>query len=156
MRSLRQLREKGADSFFEPRPTRKGGPIFTPNVLQQAQQYQDQGMTPNEAANELDILSDTFRKAINDGRLKIKSELITRPSDGSTKSARDIIDACAAEVLAHLCQSKAISRQKKRFLHLPTIHLSLINNRVINLSALKPKCSATKRLFAIGGSNRLR
>lgn len=70
MRSLRQLREKGADSFFEPRATRKGGSIFTAEVLQQAQLYLDQGMTPNEAANELDIITDTFRKAISDGRLK--------------------------------------------------------------------------------------
>ena len=70
MRSLRQLREKGADSFFEPRPSRKGGPLFTLEVLQQAQQYLDQGMTPNEAAKELGIRADTFRKAISDGRLK--------------------------------------------------------------------------------------
>ena len=70
MRSLRQLREKGADSFFEPRATRKGGAIFTPEVLQQAQQYLDQGMKSNEAANKLSIRADTFRKAISDGRLK--------------------------------------------------------------------------------------
>lgn len=70
MRSLRQLREKGADSFFEPRSSRKGGPIFTPEVLQQAQHYLDQGMTPKEAANKLAIKADTLRKAISDGRLK--------------------------------------------------------------------------------------
>lgn len=70
MRSLRQLREKGADSFFEPRQSRKGGPIFTFEVLQQAQQSLDQGMTPNEVAKELGIRADTFRKAISDGRLK--------------------------------------------------------------------------------------
>ncbi len=70
MRSLRQLREKGADSFFEPRPSRKGGSIFTPEVLQQAQQYLDRGMTPKEAAKELAIRADTLRKAISDGRLK--------------------------------------------------------------------------------------
>ena len=70
MRSLRQLREKGADSFFEPRVSRKGGTVLTPDVLQQAQQYLDQGMTPTEAANELAIKTDTLRKAISDGRLK--------------------------------------------------------------------------------------
>ena len=70
MRSLRQLREKGADSFFEPRTARQGGTVFTPEVLQQAQQYLDQGMTPKEAANELAIKTDTLRKAISDGRLK--------------------------------------------------------------------------------------
>ena len=70
MRSLRQLREKGADSFFEPRVCRKGGTVLTPDVLQQAQQYLDQGMTPTEAANELAIKTDTLRKAISDGRLK--------------------------------------------------------------------------------------
>ncbi len=70
MRSLRQLREKGADSFFEPRVLRKGGTVLTPEVLQQAQHYLDQGMTPTETANELDIKSDTLRKAVSDGRLK--------------------------------------------------------------------------------------
>ncbi|WP_428352967.1 hypothetical protein [Methyloprofundus sp.] len=38
--------------------------------MQQAQEYLDQGMTPNEAAKELGIRADTFRKAISDGRLK--------------------------------------------------------------------------------------
>ena len=70
MRSLRQLREQGAESFFEPRPSRKGGPIFTLEVLQQAQQYLDQGMMPNEAAYKLGIRTGTFNKAISDGRLK--------------------------------------------------------------------------------------
>lgn len=70
MRSLRQLREKGADSFFEPRASRQGGTVLTPEVLQQAQHHLDHGMTPKEAANELDIKSDTLRKAISDGRLK--------------------------------------------------------------------------------------
>jgi transposase-like protein len=70
MRSLRQLREKGADSFFEPRVSRQGGTVLTPEVLQQAQQHLDQGMTAKETANELDIKSDTLRKALSDGRLK--------------------------------------------------------------------------------------
>ena len=70
MRSLRQLREKGADSFFEPRALRKGGTVLTPEVLQQAQHHLDQGMTPTAAANELNIKSDTLRKAVSDGRLK--------------------------------------------------------------------------------------
>ena len=70
MRSLRQLREKGADSFFEPRTRRKGGTILTPDVLQQAQHSLDQGMTPREAGDELAIKADTLRKAISDGRLK--------------------------------------------------------------------------------------
>jgi len=103
MRSLRQLREKGADSFFEPRPSRKGGPIFTPDVLQQAQQYLDQGMKSNEAANKLSIRADTFRKAISDGRLKKSLRYLIAPNDGSTKSARDIIDASTAESLGTAC-----------------------------------------------------
>lgn len=70
MRSLRQLREQGADSFFEPRASRQGSTVLTPEVLQQAQQYLDQGMTPKAAANELAIKTDTLRKAISDGRLK--------------------------------------------------------------------------------------
>lgn len=70
MRSLKQLREQGSESFFLPRASRQGGAIFTSDVLQQAQQHLDQGMTANEAANELGIRVDTFRKAISDGRLK--------------------------------------------------------------------------------------
>ncbi|MEL7290630.1 MAG: hypothetical protein AAGJ67_01820 [Pseudomonadota bacterium] len=70
MRSLRQLRERGAESFFEARASRKNGHVFTAEVLQQAQQYLDQGMLPNEVARELAIKRDTFGKAISDGRLK--------------------------------------------------------------------------------------
>ena len=49
-------------------------PIFTPEVLLKAQNYIDQGMTPKSAASELSIMTDTFRKAMSDGRLKKKSE----------------------------------------------------------------------------------
>ncbi len=103
MRSLRQLREQGADSFFQPRPSRKGGPILTPDVLQQAQHYLDQGLAPKDAANELGILPDTLRKAISDGRLKNRPAVIATSPSGSTKSTRDNIDASAAELLGTAC-----------------------------------------------------
>ncbi len=70
MRSLRQLREHGADSFFETRVRRTGGTILTSEVLSKAQQALDQGMTAKEIANELSIRADTLGKAISDGRLK--------------------------------------------------------------------------------------
>lgn len=70
MRSLKQLREEGAESFFEPRVRRTGGAVLTAEVLQQAQHFLDQGMTSKEVAKELDIKADTLRKAMSDGRLK--------------------------------------------------------------------------------------
>ncbi len=48
----------------------KGGTVLTPEVLQRAQHFIDQGMTATETANELAIKADTLRKAISDGRLK--------------------------------------------------------------------------------------
>ena len=72
MRALRQYREKGAESFFEPRITRKGGPILNDEVLERAQDSLDQGIEPKEIAKNCDVKADTLRKAIKDGRLKKK------------------------------------------------------------------------------------
>jgi transposase len=101
-RSLKKLREEGAPAFFKQRAGHRNGKIFSPEVLEKAQQFLNQGWHRCEVAKELGIKSDTFRKAIYDGRLhemedKPVSQTIT------TKSTRDKIDADAAENMGTGC-----------------------------------------------------
>ena len=98
-RSLRKYREGGSAAFFQKRATRKGGKIFTLEILNTAQQLLDQGYSRIEAATELNIKSDTFRKAINDGRLQEPSKTIENHETATSKSSRDIEDAKAANHL---------------------------------------------------------
>ena len=101
-RAQRKLRQGGIDAFFENNQGhRRAGTIFTPDVLIQAQNFLDQGMSKHEVAEELGIKYDTFRKAINDGRLKESesSDHVT-PTD---KSTRTVIDAEAADGMGTAC-----------------------------------------------------
>ena len=104
-RSLRIIREEGAEGFFKQRPVRLGGTIFTIEVLQQAQQLLDQNYSKVEAAEELGIKPNTFRKAIYDGRLHESPESpeTAEPAQSTTKSARDKEDAKAASHLGTAC-----------------------------------------------------
>lgn len=99
-RSLRKLRTKGATAFFKDRDGHRGGKVFSPEMLEKAQQLLDQGWNRCDAAKELGIKSDTFRKAIYDGRLQEPEE---RPAQQTTKSARDQEDAVAAEHMGTAC-----------------------------------------------------
>ena len=69
IRSVNKLRSGGAEAFFLPRQGRRGGTVFTSEALEQAQRLLDQRYLRRDAAQELGIKYDTFRKAINDGRL---------------------------------------------------------------------------------------
>ena len=100
-RSIKKLREEGPAAFFRKRSGRRGGKIFTPEVLKQAQQLLDQNVPRGEAAKELGIKPDTFRKAIYDGRLHEPSEAAKQPT--TTKSARDVEDAEAAGHMGTAC-----------------------------------------------------
>jgi len=102
-RSLRKYREGGAEAFYKKRAIRKGGKVFTPEVLQKAQQLLDKGYLRGEAARELGIKPDTFRKAIYDGRLEEPSVQIAQLESGTTKSSRDVEDAKAADQLGTAC-----------------------------------------------------
>ncbi len=67
-RSVKLYREAGPSGFFAPRRTR-GPAVLTPGVLAEAQKKLDEGLSPVEVAEELDLKPDTLRKAIAAGRL---------------------------------------------------------------------------------------
>jgi len=93
IRSLNKLRCGGAEAFFIHRRGRRGGKVLTCEVLEKAQRLLDQGYTRSDAAKELGVKYDTFRKAINDGRL------IEPPHTEAsiTKSSRNMVDVAAAD-----------------------------------------------------------
>jgi hypothetical protein len=98
-RSVKKLRSGGIEAFFAKRNGRRGGSIFTPDTLKQAQALLDRGMSGKDTAQTLGIKYDTFRKAINDGRLteSAVSEV------AFTKSYRDEIDTAAADGMGTGC-----------------------------------------------------
>ncbi len=99
IRSLYKLRTDGIESFFVQRRGRRGGSVFTSEVLEQAQRFLDQGYTRKDAAQELGIKYGTLRKAINDGRL-----IEPKGSDEAvTKSSRNELDIAAADGMGTAC-----------------------------------------------------
>ena len=99
IRSLNKLRNDGTEAFFVQRRGRRGGTIFTSEMLVQAQRLLDLGYTRKDAAQELGIRYDTFRKAINDGRL-----FEPKGTDGSSsKSVRNEADIAAADGMGTAC-----------------------------------------------------
>ena len=72
-RAVKKYREEGVASFYQPRKTRVGGTILTPEVLEKAQELLDQDKEVTEVATLLDIKRNTLSKAILDKRLH-KSE----------------------------------------------------------------------------------
>ena len=97
-RAQKQLRERGAQSFFEKRSGRKGGTVLTAERLAQAQQLLNEGLSRAEVSAELEIKTDTLRKALNDGRLTpaVKSTQ-RRSTTACTQSERTQEDAQAGE-----------------------------------------------------------
>ena len=99
IRSLNKLRSGGAEGFFVQRRGRRGGKVFTSEMLEKAQGLLEQGYTRNEAVQELGVKHDTFRKAINDGRLtesRSKEPVIT-------KSSRNVADVAAGDGMGVAC-----------------------------------------------------
>lgn len=94
------FRESGPNGFFTPRKVRSGGPVLTPEVLSKAQTLLDEHYTRSEISDKLQIKYDTLRKAINDGRLQESKQ---DSSVATTKSARNVEDAKAAEGLGTAC-----------------------------------------------------
>ena len=99
IRSLNKLRSGGAEAFLVQRRGRRGGNVFTSGVLEKAQRLLDQGYSRKDAVQELGVKYDTFRKAINDGRL-IESKT-TEPA--LTKSSRNAVDMAAADGMGTAC-----------------------------------------------------
>jgi hypothetical protein len=100
IRSLNTLRKSGPDGFFKARATRTGGPVLTPDVLDQAQSLLDEHYTRSEISVKLNVNYDTLSKAINDGRLRESKQ---DKSVATTKSFRNSEDTKAAEVLGTAC-----------------------------------------------------
>jgi len=103
IRSLNKLRSGGPEAFFVQRRGRRGGKVLTYEVLEKAQRLLDQGYTRSDAVQELDVKYDTFRKAINDGRL-----IESKPTEAAiTKSSRNVIDVAAADGMGVACTRSA-------------------------------------------------
>ncbi|MCP4345298.1 MAG: hypothetical protein GY795_07205 [Desulfobacterales bacterium] len=98
-RSQRKLRQGGTEAFFKPRQGRKGGSVLTPSVLEKAQGLLNQGYSRREISDELNVKSDTLRKAISDGRLHEPD----RTGPATTKSSRTQTDAAAADGMGTAC-----------------------------------------------------
>lgn len=77
IRAQKKFREGGANAFFKQRRTvKKTGTVLTPEVLEQAQFFLNEGLSRKETATKLNVKPDTLRKAINDGRLyEVKKKL---------------------------------------------------------------------------------
>ena len=67
-RAVKLYEEAGPGGFWRPRPTR-GPSVLTGEVLKQAQEQLDQGLTVQEVAAQLGVKYDTLRKAVRAGRL---------------------------------------------------------------------------------------
>lgn len=71
IRAQKKYREGGSKAFFQQRRTfKKKGTVLTPEVLEQAQSFLNEGLSRKETAEKINVKPDTLRKAINDGRLQ--------------------------------------------------------------------------------------
>ncbi|MCH7727608.1 MAG: hypothetical protein IH991_14155 [Planctomycetes bacterium] len=77
-RAVKQYRQHGSESFYQPRRGR-GTTVMTDPVIQQAQELLNQGCSRKEIAQKLHVKLDTLRKAIQHGKLAERL-----PSDGPT------------------------------------------------------------------------
>jgi len=95
-RNARKFREEGIAGFYQTRKRRQGK-VLTDVVLVQAQDMLNQGASRGEVADELGVLRDTIRKAINCGRLREpEPDEEPAPSPASSdKSERSLEDASA-------------------------------------------------------------
>jgi transposase len=117
-RAVKQCREKGSESFYQPRRGR-GASVMTEPVIQRAQELLNQGCSRKEVAQQLKIKRDTLRKAINQGKLteRPRSDRPTNDAppprhphhaeascnEASDKSQRGFQDAAAADGLGMAC-----------------------------------------------------
>ena len=112
-RSVKQYREQGSESFYQPRRGR-GATVMTDQLIQQAQELLNQGYSRKETAQKLKIKLDTLRKAINQGKLtecpRSDGQTNDAPpprqpnhAEASDKSQRGFQDAAAADGLGIAC-----------------------------------------------------
>ena len=77
-RAVKKYREEGVASFYQPRKTRTGGTILTPEILDKAQALLDQEKEVTEIAKTLGIKRNTLSKALLDKRLYQSKKKISR------------------------------------------------------------------------------
>lgn len=99
IRAVRKLRKGGVEAFFALPQGRRGGTIFTPDILEKAQSMLNQGLKRKEISEELKVRYDTLRKAINDGRLQEPNKVET----AVTKSSRSAVDIATADSMGVAC-----------------------------------------------------
>jgi transposase len=99
IRSLNKLRSDGPEAFFDQRRGRRGGTVLTTEILEKAQRLLDQGYTRSDAVKERGVKYDTFRKAVNDGRL-VES---MHTEAALSKSSRNVVDAAASDGMGVAC-----------------------------------------------------
>jgi len=101
IRAQRKYRKGGSNAFFKQRRNfEKKGTVLTPEVLEQAQNFLNAGLSRKETAKKINVKPDTLRKAINDGRLKEQQE---KPGGVTVKSTRTEVDATESDRLGTAC-----------------------------------------------------
>ncbi len=95
-RAVKEFREHGAESFFQPRAGR-GPAVLTQAVVAQVQQRLDQRQSVSEVAQALGLKVDTLRKAVRAGKLhRPPAEPAPPPAEAaSTQSQRSAADSQA-------------------------------------------------------------
>lgn len=95
-RNASKFRQDGVKGFYQVRKRRRGN-VLTDVVLARAQYLLSGGASRREVADELGVLCDTIRKAINQGRLREPDpkEASAPPQAASDKSDRSLADASA-------------------------------------------------------------
>jgi hypothetical protein len=69
-RALKQYRTEGTKSFFVSRRPKNQPRVFTQERLREVQQLLDEGLSPPQIEDKLQVKADTIRAAIEDGRLR--------------------------------------------------------------------------------------
>lgn len=95
-RNAKKFRDGGTKCFYQARPRRRGN-VLNDEVLTQAQELLSRGASRREVADELGVLQDTIRKAINQERLHepVLDESLALPQSTRDKSDRSLADATA-------------------------------------------------------------
>ncbi len=99
-RAVRQLRERGVESFFSRHGGTRRGTVLTAEKLRDAQRLLGQGKSRAEISGKLAVRYDTLSKAVGDGRLT-QPEAAVPP--GSTQSERNRGDSLASEGMGTAC-----------------------------------------------------
>ena len=109
LRSVKKYREEGIQAFYGPRRGR-GPTVINEEIADQAQQLLHAGASRKDVAEQLGIKYDTFRKAIQQGRIQEPPQnenaaaLSPTPlSPASDKSQRSLQDSAAADEMGTAC-----------------------------------------------------